>query len=113
MGRESSLQRTCRAIAVDRGAFGIRLNPINGAGVPDYAFCYRGLFCAWEFKQPRDGTRAGRRKLQEHVQNEIRAAGGRVSRIDHPDQARAFLDELDRLLVVETDPRIRSHETAP
>lgn len=95
MGREAPLQKTCRRIAEDRGAFGFKLNPTNGAGLPDYPFCYRGLFCTWEFKSAGGKTDPGRARLQEHYREQLRQAGARVAVIETPDEARAFLDAID------------------
>ena len=101
MGREGSLKRTVERKVRDRGGWLVKLNPSNGAGVPDVVFCYRGFFVAAELKAPNAtgsapaSTAAGRRKLQEHELAQVRGAGGVAVLWWRPDQVDELLDTLD------------------
>lgn len=105
MGRESSLVKTCRKILADRGGFSVKLNPTNGAGLTDLAVSYRGVSLWAEAKAGRnEGTRPGRKKLQEHVRAEIRKSGGRTAVWREPDDCRRTLDEIDAEIDLRLDP---------
>jgi hypothetical protein len=64
------------------------------AGVPDILCCYRGLFIAFEVKQP--GKKQTR--LQVLEEEKIREAGGISVVVTSRAEATAKLDEVDALL---------------
>lgn len=92
MSRESSLQITCRGILKAEGAKGVKANPTNGAGTPDWLGSYLGRSLALEFKAPgADRTERGRRRRQLHEQVEWAAAGAVVATIRSTDELRRVL----------------------
>lgn len=91
MALEANTQRTIRRRLRLRGAWHVKANPTNGAGVPDLLVCYRGVFIAAELKQPDEEPS----RLQEHFLGEIRKAGGRAVVWWDPAQVEVLLDAID------------------
>lgn len=96
MPRESTIVGAIIRELKARGAWYVKFHGHRAgrAGVPDILACYRGLFIAFEVKQP-----TGRQtRLQVLEEERIRAAGGVSVVVTSRVEAAARLDEVDSML---------------
>lgn len=93
--RESRLSRRIIKELKLAGGFWFKIwgNEHMMAGLPDIIGCYRGLFVAFETKNPE--KRHDTSVRQEYVHGLIRKAGGTVYVIVSPEEAVAHLESLD------------------
>ena len=103
--REKANVEACRRILKRRRTYFVKTTPGGygaRAGMPDYSFCYRGLYGACEVKRP--GGRPNTHQRRELLL--IEKAGGFVCVADDPSTLEEMLDRMD--VVADALDEIRS-----
>lgn len=66
-------------------------------GIPDFIICYKGFFLAPETKRPKGGKS---QPWQDRTQEEIRAAGGRSTRVTSVERIKHWVESIDGMHVI-------------
>ena len=94
MPREKSLDKQVAKLLKERGAWWLKTQPPNRAGVPDFLVCYRGRFIGIEDKQ--EGGNAS--PIQKHEHRKIRNAEGIAAVVTSVEQVKHLLNSIDRMV---------------